>query len=31
VIEQGAGMLGWELDTLFERTIAAMRASKNAD
>jgi predicted hydrolase (HD superfamily) len=30
VIEQGAAMLGWELDTLFERTIAAMRASENA-
>ena len=25
VISRGAGMLGWELDTLFERTIAAMR------
>lgn len=26
VIRQGAGNLGWELDTLFERTIQAMRA-----
>jgi predicted hydrolase (HD superfamily) len=25
VIEQGAVMLGWELDTLFEKTILAMR------
>lgn len=27
VIERGAAMLGWELDTLMERTIQAMRAS----
>ena len=26
VVQQGADMLGWELDELFERTIAAMRA-----
>ena len=26
IIEQGAGMLGWELDKLFELTIQAMRA-----
>ena len=26
VIRQGAENLGWELDTLFERTIQAMRA-----
>ena len=25
VIRQGAEMLGWELDTLFEKTIAAMQ------
>ena len=25
VIRQGAEMLGWELDTLFEKTILAMR------
>lgn len=29
VIEQGAQMLGWELDELFSRTIEAMRASEN--
>ena len=29
VIRQGAEMLGWELDTLIERTIQAMRASEN--
>ena len=28
VIKQGAEMLGWELDTLFEKTIAAMRESE---
>ena len=26
VIEKGAAMLGWELDTLFEKTILAMRS-----
>jgi len=26
VVRQGAEMLGWELDELFERTIMAMRA-----
>jgi len=26
VVQRGAGMLGWELDELFERTIMAMRA-----
>lgn len=31
VIEQGAQMLGWELDELFSRTIEAMRASENVD
>jgi len=31
VIVQGADMLGWELDTLMEKTILAMRASENAD
>ena len=31
VIRQGAEMLGWELDTLFEKTILAMRASENVD
>ena len=25
MIRQGAEMLGWELDTLFEKTILAMR------
>ena len=29
VVSQGAQMLGWELDELFERTIAAMRAVEN--
>lgn len=29
VIQQGAAMLGWELDDLMERTIRAMRASPN--
>lgn len=28
IIQQGADMLGWELDLLMERTIQAMRASK---
>ena len=27
VIERGAEMLGWDLDTLIEQTILAMRAS----
>ena len=31
VIEQGAAMLGWELDELMSRTILAMRASPNVD
>ncbi len=31
VIRDGAEMLGWDLDTLFERTILAMRASENVD
>ena len=31
VIQQGAAMLGWELDELMERTIQAMRASPNVD
>ena len=31
VIRSGAEMLGWDLDTLFERTILAMRASENVD
>lgn len=31
VIEQGAAMLGWELDDLIGRTILAMRASPNVD
>ena len=30
VIERGAAMLGWELDTLIGRTILAMRASEDA-
>lgn len=30
VIKQGAEMLGWELDTLFEKTIAAMRATEKS-
>ncbi len=30
VIKQGAEMLGWELDTLFEKTIAAMRKSEQS-
>lgn len=31
VILQGAEMLGWELDTLMEKTILAMRAADNAE
>jgi predicted hydrolase (HD superfamily) len=31
VIENGAQMLGWELDDLFARTIEAMRASENVE
>ena len=31
VIKQGAEMLGWELDTLMEKTILAMRAAESAD
>lgn len=31
VIERGAGMLGWDLDTLIDRTIQAMRASSAVD
>ena len=31
VIEQGAAMLGWELDELIAKTILAMRASPNVD
>ena len=31
VIQQGAEMLGWELDKLIEKTILAMRASPNVD
>lgn len=30
VIERGAAMLGWELDTLIQRTILAMRSSSAA-
>lgn len=30
VIKQGAEILGWELDTLFEKTIAAMRESEQS-
>jgi predicted hydrolase (HD superfamily) len=30
VIERGAALLGWELDTLIEKTILAMRASEAA-
>lgn len=30
VIEQGAEMLGWELDTLLEKTLEAMRASEDS-
>lgn len=31
VIERGAAMLGWELNTLIEKTILAMRASDDVD
>ena len=31
VIERGAAMLGWELNTLIEKTILAMRASNAVD
>lgn len=31
VIAAGAELLGWDLDTLFERTLAAMKASENVD
>ncbi len=34
VIEEGAGMLGWELDELLEKTLSAMKAAEeeiNAD
>ena len=31
VILQGAEMLGWDLDTLMDKTIQAMRASENVD
>ena len=31
VIQQGAEMLGWELDELMDKTILAMRASPNVD
>jgi len=31
VIASGAELLGWELDTLFERTLTAMQASGNVD
>ncbi|MBR1780366.1 MAG: hydrolase [Oscillospiraceae bacterium] len=31
VIERGAEMLGWDLNTLIQRTILAMRASENVD
>jgi predicted hydrolase (HD superfamily) len=30
VIEKGASLLGWELDTLFEKTILAMRSCEEA-
>ena len=30
VIKQGAEMLGWELDQLFEKTLSAMRATEKA-
>lgn len=30
VIKQGAEMLGWELDVLFERTLAAMRSCEES-
>ena len=31
VIRRGAEMLGWELDTLIDKTIRAMRASENVE
>jgi len=31
IIQQGADMLGWDMETLMERTILAMRASENVD
>ena len=31
VIERGAEMLGWDLDTLIEQTILAMRASSHVE
>ena len=31
VITSGAELLDWDLDTLFERTLAAMKASENVD
>lgn len=31
VITAGAALLGWDLDILFERTLAAMKASENVD
>lgn len=31
VIRNGAALLGWDLDTLIEKTILAMRASENVD
>jgi len=30
VIKQGAGMLGWELDALLDKTLSAMRATEEA-
>ncbi|MDR2701419.1 MAG: hydrolase, partial [Spirochaetaceae bacterium] len=30
VIEKGAALLGWELDTLLEKTILAMRSCEDA-
>ena len=30
IIRQGAGLLGWELDELLDKTLAAMRASEGA-
>ena len=31
VIQNGAQMLGWDLDTLLDKTMQAMRASENVD
>ena len=31
VIQKGADMLGWDLDTLLEKTLEAMKASENVD